>query len=89
MVSPNICPPSSQTSLHSVVDEVIMLAEITASLRDRVLSALRAPDCENCAVSAFGVCGTHRRGVGAYNMQVIAPTNNQVADGALPTGGRG
>lgn len=71
MVSPNTCRPCSQPSLHSVVDEVIMLAEITASLRDRVMSAIRDPNCENCPVSALGVCSTHRRGVGVYNMRVI------------------
>lgn len=76
MVQPNNCQPCSQPTLHSVVDEVIMLAEITASLRDRVMSALRAPDCENCPVSALGVCATHRRGVGVYNMRVLPPSNN-------------
>ena len=71
---------NNRQSLHRVVDEVIMLAEITRSLRDRVLDALRDPECENCSNSAMGICTTHRTGNGVFNMRV----NVHPFDGSPP-----
>ena len=71
---------NNRQSLHQVVDEVIMLAEITRSLRDRVLDALRDPECENCSNSAMGICTAHRTGNGVFNMRV----NVHPFDGSAP-----
>ena len=73
---------NNRQSLHQVVDEVIMLAEITRSLRDRVLDALRDPECENCSNSALGICTAHRTGNGVFNMRV----NVHPLDGYPPPG---
>ena len=51
----------------NILDEVIELADRTNNLKLKVIDALRDVNCENCNLSEYGICRSHRYGSDVYN----------------------